>query len=193
MNRTCSTLIALTLLLPLRPASAGEAMEALTDFDPAPFSKPLQLRWTGDPFAGVPGYANPQAKPSDDFSLQATMPNGPDSLAVINDQVVKEGDQVGDRRVLKIGENFLLLEKGTSVTEVNLEDAKPTGGAKTADKAPTPGTSGTAVPLPVPTSMPPPVFGGVGGGGAGRGIASVPGASSSASEGTIRIEEKVKP
>jgi hypothetical protein len=100
--------------------------EVVSDFDPSNFHTPINLNWNGDAFDGVPGFSNPHPIASEESTLQATMPGDPTSLAVVNDKVVAVGEKVNGKKVRKIGANYVLLEKGGSVQELNLDDKPAT-------------------------------------------------------------------
>lgn len=81
--------------------------------------------WVSDPFLKVPGRSRAPASTSSEeteYSLQATTLEGEDSVAVVNDRVVRVGDQVGHRTVMKIGRDFVLLGDRGSVIEATLEE-----------------------------------------------------------------------
>jgi hypothetical protein len=83
--------------------------------------------WATDPFLKVPGQTAkaPVSAGADEreFKLQATTIEGSDAVAVVNDQVVRVGDRLGRRTVLRIGKDFVLLGDRGSVVESNLEQA----------------------------------------------------------------------
>lgn len=81
--------------------------------------------WVSDPFLKVPGRSRAPASTSSEeteYTLQATTLEGEDSVAVVNDRVVRVGDQVGHRTVMKIGRDFVLLGDRGSVIEATLEE-----------------------------------------------------------------------
>lgn len=96
--------------------------EVASDLDTTYFSRPLRLDWKGDAFAGVPGFSAPRPRVPEELKLQATMPGDGSSLAVVNDRVVSAGEKIGSRKVRKIGDGYILLEKAGSVTELALEE-----------------------------------------------------------------------
>ncbi len=84
--------------------------------------------WVADPFLKIPGSSrSPASARADDgdYRLQATTLEGEDSVAVVNDRVVRVGDRIGKRTVMKIGADFVLLGDRGSVIEATLSDSKP--------------------------------------------------------------------
>lgn len=101
--------------------------ETVSDFEPGIFTTALHFHWQGDPFAAVPGYSAPRPITSAEApTIQATMPNKEKPLAVVNDSVVGIGGHVNGKRVRGIGENYILLEDGASVTELSLAPSAET-------------------------------------------------------------------
>lgn len=84
------------------------------------------FNWASDPFlktSGLGRAANSEREEIE-YKLQATTFEGEDSVAVVNDRVVRVGDRVGARTVLKIGADFVLLGEKGSVIEATLEAHK---------------------------------------------------------------------
>jgi hypothetical protein len=97
--------------------------EVVSDLTAEPTSQP-ELGWSADPFQKVPGYIIRAAEP-EAFVLQGTIPEGKESSAVVNERLVRVGDEVNGRRVRKIGKDYVLLEKGGSVIELGLYEQPP--------------------------------------------------------------------
>jgi hypothetical protein len=82
-------------------------------------SRQAEFSWTIDPFVKVPGNLTVPAE-DDDYVLQATLLEGRQPAAILNDRLVRVGDVVSGRSVRRIGRDFVLLERGGSVIEVGL-------------------------------------------------------------------------
>lgn len=127
---------ALAIFLQLSHASAAPPLNFLAGPDGEAVSD-LEIdlnilpsfEWAADPFLKVPGRGRSPASLAEaelEYKLQATTIDGEDSVAVVNDHVVRVGDRVGRRTVLKIGEDFVLLGERGSVIEASLEAAPET-------------------------------------------------------------------
>ncbi len=131
-------LASLLLLLNADPVCAGGPRFQTTvdgqlavdqDID---FSRLPSFQWASDPFmrTGGLGRGNRARSSSEiEYKLQATTLEGEDSIAVVNDQVVRVGDRVAQRTVLKIGADYVLLGEGGSVIEATLDAGNPDGSA----------------------------------------------------------------
>lgn len=84
------------------------------------------FQWASDPFLQSSGLGRGVAsvEEEEDFKLQAVTMSGEDSIAVVNDRVVRVGDRVGRRTILKIGPTFVLLGEKGSVIEATLDPPK---------------------------------------------------------------------
>lgn len=120
------------LLLLSPPALAAEPRFASTPEGEVAVDLELDLaalpafQWASDPFLRTSGTARARAAlpAEEEYKLQATTFEGEDSVAVVNDRVVRVGDRVGRRTVLKIGADFVLLGEKGSVIEAVLEEPK---------------------------------------------------------------------
>ncbi len=90
------------------------------------FPKPA---WGPDPFLRRPGHA-PLAETEPTYELSAVLHDGADSQAIINDQLVRMGDEIGWRTVEEIGPNYVLLSDAQdSVIELTLPVAREPAGS----------------------------------------------------------------
>jgi hypothetical protein len=100
-----------------RPADAWDQDASYLSRLPAPL-------WGPDPFRRRPGYA-PVTESEPNYVLSAVLHDGSDSQAIVNDQVVRIGDEVGWRTVEEIGPNYVLLsDSKDSLIELNLPVAR---------------------------------------------------------------------
>lgn len=132
--------------------------------------------WASDPFLKTSGLgrAANSVQEEIEYKLQATTFEGEDSVAVVNDRVVRVGDRVGARTVLKIGADFVLLGEKGSVIEATLEAHKAPESARA------PASVGGSSPRPKLPEAP------------ADAAAVLDQALSKAPEGTISIEEVKK-
>jgi hypothetical protein len=125
--------LALFLFLATGPALAGPSFvsglegEVVSDVE-LDLSLLPAFSWVSDPFLKVPGGGRRSpasvSVEEGDYKLQATTIEGEEAVAVVNDSVVRVGDRVGRRTVLKIGPSFVLLGENGSVIEATLEESK---------------------------------------------------------------------
>lgn len=93
--------------------------EVITDIDLGFFASPPKLPWGGDPFLKQPGFAKVTAAPAH-FTLGGIVFSQDIPMAIVNGKKVKIGDQVEDRQVSDIGDNYVLLKKQGSEIELTL-------------------------------------------------------------------------
>ena len=116
---TCVAGVTLTCL--------GAAPDSRWDHDPAYLFTRPDLTWGRDPFGKKPGYGTEtEAEPS--YTLTAIFADGNQSEAIINDQRVRVGDEIGWRFVEKIGTNYVLLSDGESTVEATLPISRSPAG-----------------------------------------------------------------
>lgn len=139
----------LLLLLLSAPAQAGAPRFAPTPEGEMAVDLELDLsklpafKWASDPFLRTSGTrVRPSLMAEEEYKLQATTTEGEDPVAVVNDRVVRIGDRVGRRTVLKIGPDFVLLGEKGSVIEAVLEEPKP----GETSRAPASAASGASAP-----------------------------------------------
>ncbi len=123
------------LLLLLFPVAAMAAAPRFVSTPEGEVAVDLELNlnqlptfsWASDPFLKTSGLGRAASAEQEEvqYKLQATTVEGEDSVAVVNDRVVRVGDRVGQRTVLKISSDFVLLGEKGSVIEATLEDPKP--------------------------------------------------------------------
>ena len=83
------------------------------------FTRP-EFTWGRDPFGKKPGFAVSEDK-EPLYELSAIIFDGNESEAVINNDRVRVGDEIGWRIVEEIGPNYVLLSYGSeSIIELNL-------------------------------------------------------------------------
>jgi hypothetical protein len=92
---------------------------ASLDHDSKYFEALPQLVWGVDPFEKVPGFAK-VAEASTLPVLEAVFFNREESTALLNGEEYYTGEEVGDYRINEIGKNYVLLEKGESLIELNI-------------------------------------------------------------------------
>ena len=97
------------------------------DHDPSFLFMRPEFSWGRDPFGKKPGFSN-VSELEPDYTVTAILHDGPDSEAIINDQRVMEGDQIGWRYVEKIGPNYVLLSDGDSTIETTLSATRAPAG-----------------------------------------------------------------
>lgn len=89
------------------------------DHDSKYFEALPQLVWGVDPFEKIPGFAKvaeAEALPV----LEAVFFNREESTALLNGEEYYSGELVGDYRINEIGKNYVLLEKGDALIELNI-------------------------------------------------------------------------
>ncbi len=99
--------------------AADPAFDVINDVDTSFFMTNPKLPWGEDPFLKQPGFAKVK-KPDEAFSLGGIVYSKDGQMAIVNGKMVRTGDQVGDRQVSEIGDNYVLLKKGASEVELSL-------------------------------------------------------------------------
>ncbi len=98
---------------------AGNSFEVITDIDLGFFLTNPKLPWGDDPFLKEPGFAL-VAPSNEKFILGGIAYTKSNPMAVVNGKTVHTGDQVGDRKIAEIGDNYVILKKHNSEIEINL-------------------------------------------------------------------------
>ena len=95
----------------------------LVDVDYAFFLTRAKLPWGIDPFIKEPGFA--KIKPADEkFELNGILYSKDHPMAIINGKSLGVGSFVGERSLIEIGENYVILKKEESEIEINLPPLK---------------------------------------------------------------------
>lgn len=116
-------------------SSAGQNL-AVSDLNDSFFASVPEFVWANDPFLKLSGVREKDAA-AETYTVQAVMPDGSDSYAVVDGRVVRSGQKVRARKVRKIGENHVVLESDAgSMLEVPFSVRVPAsvGGSAPASK-----------------------------------------------------------
>ena len=119
--RKWTIFFAFVLIAPAFPS--GNSFETITDVDLGFLVTNPKGPWGDDPFLKEPGYAETLAS-SESFVLEAVIYSEKNPMARVNGELVHLGDSVQGRKVVEIGENYVLLRKNSSTIEVNLPSAR---------------------------------------------------------------------
>lgn len=88
------------------------------------------LTWLKDPFRKIPGLAAPVEREDEPhLTLEGVVSSGEEQLAIINGKEYHLEDEVGNRLVSEIGENYVLLEDGNSTIELMIPMKKEPQGS----------------------------------------------------------------
>jgi hypothetical protein len=72
------------------------------------------------PFEKLPGL-NAQDESEEEYSQEGTISSDRRPAAIIDDQVIEVGEEIGSRRLRRVGSNYFLLEKGVSIIEIPIK------------------------------------------------------------------------
>jgi len=121
MAKTKLTLSLFLLLTLAEGAVATDYFSATTDVDLSFLLSHPKLNWGNDPFLKLPGFMEiANDRQTEKLSLGGIAWTEKSPVAVINGKAVKEGDRIGGQRVVAIGPNYVVLEKGRYTTELTL-------------------------------------------------------------------------
>lgn len=108
-------------------ASSAGPETAISECDTSFLSKDPGLNWAADPFLKKPGFAVKETE-LDDLKLEAVIWDRESPRAVVNGMGVSRGDRVHGKKVIKIGENYVVLEQEDSLMELTLPLKSNSGG-----------------------------------------------------------------
>lgn len=129
---TALPLAFLTIALTIAQANA-EGFERLIEVDYSFFMTKAKLPWGVDPFLKEPGFVKIQSV-EEKFVLTGIFYSKDQPMAIVNGISVGTGDQVGDRKVEEIGENYIILKKQNSEIELNLPPLREPASDETDDE-----------------------------------------------------------
>ena len=122
MNKIYQLIILFLFFNPLKIIYAEELLkpfEHLVEVDYSFFMTKAKLPWGVDPFQKEPGFAK-VPKVEEKFELTGVFYSKDQPIAIVNGISLGTGDFVGDRRVVEIGENYVILKKQGSEIELSL-------------------------------------------------------------------------
>jgi hypothetical protein len=91
----------------------------VSEMDSPPSHIPNMV-WALDPFEKMPGLVA-QEEDEEEFQLEGTLASDRKPAAIIDDQVIGLGEEIGSRKLRRVGANYVLLEKGGSVIEIPIK------------------------------------------------------------------------
>ena len=101
-------------------AHASEKLYMLSDTYQKSLKEDIKLIWGDDAFMKKAGFGRHKIEEEKLPKLTAIMYDPEDPLAVVDGNPVGLGSKIGDREIVDIGKNYILLQKGNSVIEVFL-------------------------------------------------------------------------
>lgn len=101
------------------PGPVAQRLETVNDPDLSDLLIHPVIPWGADPFRKIPGFAK-VAEKQHAYSLGGIVYNQAEPMAIINEEAVTIGDKIGDREVVSIGENYVILKKEDSLLELVL-------------------------------------------------------------------------
>ena len=108
---------------PTPKPSQTSKFEIASVSEPEFFMKPPKMPWVTDPFERNPGYMLMTTISIDQFQLTGILYSR-SPIAVINGKQLKIGDEILDRTVASIGENYVRLKNKKSEIELTLPPMK---------------------------------------------------------------------
>lgn len=108
------------LLFQTMSANSDDSLEVYVDTNRDFIEKPLHYVWGTDPFMKTPGFFNGEQK-EDKLTLSAIVHSEDGrSIAVINNQSAFLNSKINGHVVKQIGSNYVVLEKNSSLLELQL-------------------------------------------------------------------------
>ena len=106
----------------LSTQSFSTTLKMISDTDIKSITEKIELNWGKDAFSRSKTI---RAKKTTDFkipTLSAILYDPNDPLAIINGETVGKRAIIAGREIIEIGKNYVLLKKGKSIVELQLQD-----------------------------------------------------------------------
>ena len=104
-------------------AYSAEKSLTISDKYTYPLNEKVKLTWGDDAFYQNAGFIETPIE-VEEVVLSAIIYDRKNPMAIVNGEAIKLNAMIGKRKVIKIGRKYILLQRGTSIIEVQMNSKK---------------------------------------------------------------------